>query len=108
MQDAIAERKHKYLQLQTTFQPSMFHVDGDSASYFVIFDRVQYKAPTFMECLKICFQSFQVLHLHYPVEVKNFWMFIQRELFSIKTEFDHFSPCVNALATTLREHQQKE
>jgi hypothetical protein len=103
MQELIKQRKIKCVDTGCTFQPSMFEVcePSESKKFFLTFDTVLYQFPTFVQCLDICFQTYQVMNLQYPRELKNFWIFIQREICGLKTEYDTFSPCVSTLVTKL-------
>ena len=60
---------------------------------------------TILKCIVTTLQVHMVFNLSYCCESNNTWVFLQRTLLRVKTEFDKRSPCVSSLSpyyTTLK------
>ncbi|CAH0552629.1 unnamed protein product [Brassicogethes aeneus] len=78
----------------TLFQPKQ---------YLVYFDNVKYKFFSVISALNCCFQILHVFNLKYPIECQAVWLFIQKFLYNIKTEYDVVLPNVTIFINELNK-----
>ncbi|KAK3913563.1 putative hemoglobin and hemoglobin-haptoglobin-binding protein 3 [Frankliniella fusca] len=69
--------------------------------YHLSVDNVMYHVPGPLQAVDYLFKFFQALHCWYPVEAEQVWLFLQIEIYNIRTQFDNF-PTVNDFASHLR------
>lgn len=94
--------KAKYISSSLTIQPVVIVVGDDIyqiKEFFIYFDNILFKLPSFLETLSSCFKIFQVLNLHYPKACQGVWLFIQKYFFEITTKFD--AQCQSPSVVTL-------
>lgn len=95
----LEERKH----LSTKPIIVVIGTDLFSAhSFFVYFNDIRYKLPTFLKCLDCVFKMFNVLKLEYPKESTSVYNFIQKHFFDISTSTDLITPNITNLLETLK------
>lgn len=63
---------------------------------YVIIDNIRYRVPSPLRAIDICFKSYQVLHANYPFQSDSLWLFIQKAVYDIHTEWDN-RPAVDTL-----------
>lgn len=63
---------------------------------YVVIDNVRYRVPSPLRAIDICFKSYQVLHANYPFQSDSLWLFIQKAVYDIHTEWDN-RPAVDTL-----------
>ncbi|XP_036345165.1 uncharacterized protein LOC118754404 [Rhagoletis pomonella] len=71
-------------------------------SFYVIFDSIIYKVPTFLKSLGTLFKIFHVLNLEYPIQAKSIYNFIESYFFGIA---DCAHPNVITLKNYLKDTQ---
>ncbi|XP_036336282.1 uncharacterized protein LOC118746541 [Rhagoletis pomonella] len=71
-------------------------------SFYVIFDSIIYKVPTFLKSLDTLFKIFHVLNLEYPIQAKSIYNFIESYFFGIA---DCAHPNVITLKNYLKDTQ---
>lgn len=70
----------KYDDLKLKHQPVIGIVESE---FFIIFDSIFYKIPSFITALDVIFKIFFVLNIEYPVESVNVWKFLEHFFFEI-------------------------
>ena len=74
-------------------QPVIYRLKtAKQLSYIVRIQSIDWSFVNATQAVDVCFKAMSVMHLHYPYESANIWMFIQRKLYDITTEFDFTSP----------------
>lgn len=73
-----------------TLQPIIIAVGYNlcDAKFYVYFDEIKYEMPCFLSAFDTCFKTFHVLHLKYPSDSLEFWLFVQKYFYSINLEGD--------------------
>lgn len=87
-----------------TLQPLIVAVGYNicDATFYVYYDEIKYKLPSFLTSLNTCFKIFQVLNLKYPRDCTEVWTFIQRYFYCIKLKEDQISPNILCLINDLK------
>ncbi|XP_067617320.1 uncharacterized protein [Eurosta solidaginis] len=78
------ELKSKAMEKCTTLQPLILVIGEELKSlesYYIVFDGVLYKVPTFVRALAILFKLFHVFNLKYPIEAKFLYDFMEKYFF---------------------------
>lgn len=89
--------------ITTVIQPCLL-VIGDinnPKQIMVYFDGIKYVINTIIKAIDICFKIFHVFNIEYPIESSNFWLFIQKYYYKIKTKFDKSCIQVNQTISQL-------
>jgi len=68
----------------------MVFVETDSRMtyFYVVINKFYYKVESALKAIDICFKSFFVFNLNYPIQCEQIWYFIQTFFFNIVTKFD--------------------
>lgn len=82
-----------------TLQPMIICIGKklDAVEFYVLLDDFKYHCDSFLESLDLNFKIFHVFNLEYPKENYNLWLFIQKYLFNIDTNFDNNVPIINSI-----------
>ncbi|XP_055906775.1 uncharacterized protein LOC129942008 [Eupeodes corollae] len=99
-QENISELVNKYYNIGLTIQPFILCVGQDDYNiheYYVYLDKTLFKFDSFIEALDLCFKTFQVLSLKYPLACQSCWLFIQKYFFNIESKFDFKSSNITSL-----------
>ncbi|XP_067613875.1 uncharacterized protein [Eurosta solidaginis] len=78
------ELKSKAMEKCTTLQPLILVIGEELKSlesYYIVFDGVLYKVPTFVRALDLLFKLFHVFNLKYPIEAKFLYDFMEKYFF---------------------------
>ena len=59
---------------------------------FVLLDTVAYEVPSITKAVDLCFKIFQVFNMEYQSECKFPWLFLQRGLYGMQTQYDKVTP----------------
>ena len=77
--------------------------------FYISVDQVLYELSSVMEAVNICFKTFHVFCLEYPLESEHMWLIFQKGLFGFKTKYDsnfaHAETIIHALSVA---HSAKE
>lgn len=74
-------------------------------SSYVIIDQNLYKVPSVLKAIDICFKVFHVLHVQYPLECEQIWLFLQKAIYKISTTWDKKIPIVDTFLAELMLNQ---
>lgn len=76
--------------MKLTFQPTTLIVfNGQKVlHYYVIIEDTEYFVASPMVAIDVCFKCIFALNAEYPVESKLAWLYIQTNLYEIKTPYD--------------------
>lgn len=99
LETEIDRVKKRLQQIGRTLQPFPalvgLSIEQITDSYIVI-DEVRYRVPSPLRAIDICFKSYHTLHANYPFQSESIWLFIQKALYDINTEWDN-RPAVDTL-----------
>lgn len=101
----LEARKSKYKSNGLNIQPIIVVIGPELTSvtaFFVYFEDIRYKLPTFLKCLDCVFKMFNVLNLEYPKESTLVYNFIQKHFFDISTNSDVITPNIINLLANLK------
>lgn len=73
-------------------QPFIIYINCSEPQFCVAYDNIYYSFNNFLVALDICFKVFFIFKLTYPKQSEKFWLFIQKYLYNITTEFDNLTP----------------
>jgi hypothetical protein len=68
-------------------------------SYAVVDSHVYYEASTLLEAVDICIKAAFVFGIEFPPGARSSWLFLQRAVFGIITDFDSVTSRVLELVT---------
>ncbi|KAK9736409.1 hypothetical protein QE152_g12506 [Popillia japonica] len=92
---SIDKKREKATKYGVTVQPYVLAVGPDLnniiSSYLVI-DRNVYKVQSMLKAIDICFKTYRALHLQYPLECEQIWLFLQKAIYGISTPCDKKIP----------------
>lgn len=98
--------RERYKEIGTTLQPLIIVVGinlSSVASFYVCYDNLFYKLPTFLKAIDICFKLFHVMNFKYPVPSKQIWTFVQNYIYNIYLKEDEKS---SGLSLLLRKFEE--
>lgn len=81
---------------------------------YVCIDNVLYNAASTLEAFNICFQSYHVFNVKYPVFSEHLWLLFQRSLYKFATKWDKIIPHIEnvidyfTISETYKDTQQIE
>jgi len=79
---------------------------------YVCVDNVLYNAASTLEAFDICFKSYHVFHIKYPVFSEHLWLLFQRGLYKFATKWDKIIPhtenLIDYINKTYKNTQQVE
>ncbi|XP_017475753.1 PREDICTED: uncharacterized protein LOC108366005 [Rhagoletis zephyria] len=81
------EMKCKAMERGISLQPQILVIGKELSrleSYYIVFDNILYKVPTFVRALDILFKLFHVLNFEYPIEAKYLFDFIEKYFFKFE------------------------
>lgn len=70
-------------------------------NFSIHFDKVIYNFNNFMTCLDCLFKIYIILHLEYPKQSYNFWIFLQKFIYEIDVKNEKKSSIVEKLICDL-------
>lgn len=76
-------------------QPFIINLNNDifqEQNYYTFCDNVIYKFDSFLAALDACFKMHFVFNLKYHPALRNFWLYVQREIFNITLPEDDPTP----------------
>ncbi|XP_071837036.1 uncharacterized protein [Apostichopus japonicus] len=88
-----------------TWQPQVVVIGTsvlDVQQVFVFLNNIVYSVPSVVKGIDVCFKTFQVFNIEYPLECKSLWTFLQRGIYNIETQYDSVTPRVRELLSILR------
>lgn len=103
MKEVDNEKLNKSLRTGERLQPYMIFVETDSqvTSFYVIINKFYYRVESALKAIDICFKSFFVFNLKYPIQCEQIWYFIQKYFYEIITKFDKNVQSVNSIVNDL-------
>ncbi|KAJ8050879.1 hypothetical protein HOLleu_04250 [Holothuria leucospilota] len=93
-------RKHSI-----TWQPQVVVLGTsivDVQQVFAFLNDIIYSVPSVVKGIDVCFKTFQVFNIEYPLECKSPWTFLQKGIYGIETPYDSMTPRVRELLSILR------
>ena len=100
----MKKRSEESAKLGVTVQPQVLALGNNISKpeqCFVIINDIVYEMDSIIKSCDICFKSFFVLNVNYPVQCLDPWTFIQRALYRIQTPYDKVVPRVIDLISKL-------
>lgn len=92
LERTINERKQRMTKFNLPSLPFVI-VEGPNYSninkVYVSFQNCFYILPTVLKAIDVCFALFQVLILKYPVECEHIWLFLQRAVYGLESDYDN-------------------
>lgn len=103
MELIINERNIKCKSEKISIQPYLFAIgkDFDINQFAIMLDGIKYICGSLLEAIDKTFKIFQIFQLHYPTASYNIWLFVQKYLYSINTQYDFEVPAVATLISDL-------
>nr|XP_016932242.1 uncharacterized protein LOC108011581 [Drosophila suzukii] len=77
-------------------------LDLSCSKVYMLYNDIKYALPSFLSVFDICFKMFHVLHLKYPSDSSEFWLFVQKYFYEINLDDDMVSPSILCLISDLR------
>lgn len=74
---------------------------------YVSINNVLYNAASTLDAFDICFKSYHVFHVKYPVFSEHLWMLFQKSLYKFTTKWDKIIPHVEYLIDYLKNENYK-
>lgn len=104
VQNQLEQYKTALFKRGETLQPLIIAVglNISDATFYVYYDEIKYKLPSFLTSLDTCFKIFHVLNLKYPCDCTEVWYFVQRYFYCIKRKEDQISPNILCLINDLK------
>ena len=104
VQNRLEQLKTSLFKRGETLQPLIIAVGFNisEVTFYVYYDKIKYKLPSFLTSLDTCFKIFQVLNLKYPRDCSEVWTFIQRYFYGINLKEDQISPNILCLINDLK------
>lgn len=72
--------------------------------FYVIFNDINYKLPSYLDAVDVCFKLIQVFNFKYPVESNLVWQLIQKFFYNINTAYDIINPKLTTILSKLYKH----
>lgn len=91
--------------LKKNIQPfiCVIGTEEEPLDFILYFDEILYKMTSITHAVDTCYKIFNVFNLKYPTECFNFWFFIQKYFFELKTTDDPIVPSVLQLVNQLNQ-----
>lgn len=98
LQAYVTSRDKECRQRGVTRQPQVLVLGAsmlaEDCAYYCIIDDTIYQLDGLLKAVDVCFKTFFVYNIEYPVPCRSVWTFIQRAIYGIQTPFDALSPRV--------------
>lgn len=73
----------------------------DSVSYAVLGNTVYYECASILDAVDICIKATFVFGIEYPLASSSCWLFLQKSVYQLTSEYDVNSIKVNALMSDI-------
>lgn len=78
-------------------------VGSEGIDYYLVVDNIQISMPSALIAFDTCFEVYQALHSSYPCHASHSWLFTQKALYEIDTEWDENIPRVAAKLSAFKK-----
>lgn len=80
--------------LKITLQPYIVILGSLSEvkETYVQVDDILYKTNSTLEAIDVCFKTFHVFQVSYPLMSEHLWMLIQKGIYNVNTKWDSIIP----------------
>lgn len=83
LDEKIRQKRNYYSEYSLTLQPLIIRIKNTEKQFGVYLDKKYYLFKTIQQALDICFKSFFVFDLKYPVECTLVWKFFENYVYKI-------------------------
>ena len=100
----MRKRTEESANLGVTVQPQLLLLGHNICrpdQYFIVLNNIVYEVDNLVKAVDLCFKSFFVFNLDYPVQAFDPWSFIQKGLYNITTPYDKIVPRVTDLISKI-------
>ncbi|XP_024869413.1 uncharacterized protein LOC112453094 [Temnothorax curvispinosus] len=104
------ETKARAAELKLSVQPFLIIVGSieDVQDIYVCIDNELYKVQGVLQGLDICFKTFHVFNLEYPVASEHLWILIQKGIYNINLPYDPHITSIEHVLKQLTERNTAE
>ncbi|KYQ53586.1 hypothetical protein ALC60_00113 [Trachymyrmex zeteki] len=101
-------RKHAEM-LKITLQPYIIIVGSlyEVKETYVQVDDILYKTNSTLEAIDVCFKTFHVFQVNYPIMSEHLWMLIQKGIYNFTTKWDYVIPGIEHILNKLSKSFEK-
>lgn len=105
IEEHISNFSLEHKQKNLTLQPIVIIVMKNELpiKFFVRIDSITYIQHNILSSIDLCFKAFHVFNLSYPKQSHNVWLFMQKQFYHIKTQYDTPISAVSSLLTDLKK-----
>ena len=90
--EVIKERRIQFVHdHKQSWQPYVIIAGEDLTKIkhaYVCVDRTLYTVSSVLQAVDICFKSFHIFNLIYPIESKHIWLIIQKSFYKFRTQYN--------------------
>lgn len=106
----IREEARKTAQmLQLTLQPYVVVLGPpyEVNEAYVQVDDILYKVGNILEAIDVCFKTFHVFKISYPLMSEHIWLLIQKGIYNFNTKWDSIIPGTEHILSKVLQSFQK-
>lgn len=86
LDEKIRQKIISYSLYGLTLQPTIIRIKNSEKQFGIYFDKKYYLFKTLQQAIDLCFKSFYVFDLKYPVESSLVWTFFEKYVYEIDTK----------------------
>lgn len=75
---------------------------------YVQVDDMLYKTTSTLEAIDICFKTFHVFQISYPLMSEHLWMLIQKGIYNFSTKWDFIIPGIEHVLSKVSQNFREE
>ncbi|XP_036144984.1 uncharacterized protein LOC118646384 [Monomorium pharaonis] len=102
-------RKHAEM-LKITLQPYIIILGSpyEVKETYVQVDDILYKTNSMLEAIDVCFKTFHVFQMNYPIMSEYLWMLIQKGIYNFTTKWDSIIPSIEYVLSKISKSLEKD
>lgn len=107
LESVVESKKNSLRKFGFTLQPFIIIVGPTITEFEKIYIRIDdysYEVPSLLKAIDICFKSFIVFDIQYPVEAEHVWYLIQWGIYGIKLNNDKNIPYIFNILNKLKAY----
>lgn len=91
--------------LKITLQPYIVILGSvnEVKENYVQVDDILYKTNSTLEAIDVCFKTFHVFQVSYPLMSEHLWMLIQKGIYNVNTKWDLIIPGIQHILSKLSD-----
>lgn len=96
MKTKLTEKQNDAEEVGLRIQPMIVRLKQENV-YIVVLNHVKYETQNALRAMDILFKVTMALDIQFSIEAKNLLLFLQRQVYEIKTPHDKMSPSISIL-----------